>query len=110
MALDGGTSKRSNSDVSQRPFWSPVTAEEAVANGIWLLDRKVPDWRTRVKPKALRLQHSHQCVLGQLFGDYGLAILELSIVHTAGEYGFIPVSERYDYPQLTPAWRKAFAA
>lgn len=110
MPLDGGKSKRSKTDVAERPFWSPVTAEEAVANGVWLLDRRQPGWRSQMHPKYFDLTHACKCILGQVFGDYTSGILTLDIVHTAGEHGFIRVNGLYDYPDLKRAWRKALAA
>jgi hypothetical protein len=42
-----------------------------------LLDRRQPDWRSRVRPDLLDMADEHMCVLGQVFGDYLAGMIAL---------------------------------
>lgn len=41
------------------------------------LDRVKPRWRERVDPSRLDMMCADRCVLGQVFGDYGLGMTAL---------------------------------
>ena len=52
---------------------------ERVAAGVNMLDQKVPGWDARIDPHGLNIAHVGCCVLGQLFGDYGLGLFKLHL-------------------------------
>ena len=62
---------------------------ESIANGIALLDSKVPDWRSRIDWETLDLYSFSDCILGQVFDGYVLGKYELGIEYESGsKYGF----------------------
>jgi hypothetical protein len=55
-------------------------AEEQVRRGIAFLDaRNDPSWRQYVNWDMLDMRNQELCVLGQLYGSYGLAVRRLGI-------------------------------
>ncbi len=42
----------------------------AVNRGVKFLDKKVPDWYTRINTKKLNIKFSTTCICGQLFNGY----------------------------------------
>lgn len=44
-------------------------ARERVANGVTLLDEKVPGWWRAINLEQLQMESCTHCMLGQLFGD-----------------------------------------
>lgn len=74
-------------------IWKKLVAEavpRALAGfvqGVELLDREMPDWWERVNPENLHIESSRECVLGQLYGDYGSGMEELNIPDGV-KYGF----------------------
>ena len=52
---------------------------ERVQAGVNLLDQKGPGWDQRIDPHGLNIAHLRCCVLGQLFGDYGLGLFKLNL-------------------------------
>lgn len=49
----------------------PTTAEEAVENGIEMLDILRPGWLSQVNPSGLEMAYGWACIVGQLWGHYG---------------------------------------
>lgn len=45
-----------------------ISAKEAVANGVVLLDKEVPGWHRVIKLEELDMSDCVHCMLGQLFG------------------------------------------
>jgi hypothetical protein len=41
-----------------------------VKRGVKLLDRKVPNWRSKIDLKEFDITHCAKCVLGQILGDF----------------------------------------
>lgn len=93
-------------------------AKERVQNGVAFLDIMVPDWRERINVKWLNISTIHQCVLGQLYGDYfeGKRALDLYKPHTpnADDLGFVAkingdediVKIREDVHALNAEWKR----
>ena len=80
---------------------------ESVQRGIVLLDRKQPDWFTRIDTQRLDINECYDCILGQLFGSYteGRKQLDLLDRYDAST-GFIGDNESYGVI-LTEYWRAA---
>jgi len=74
---------------------------KSVDNGAALLDERLPGWRDHIDPNTLELADGCNCILGQLFGDYGKGIDILAVSPT--KYGF--VKSRTTYERLTAAWK-----
>lgn len=74
---------------------------ERVERGAALLDKHNPDWYMAVSLQGLRMSSCSECVLGQLYGDYGAGLDKVMPGHTldTGDYGFM----------LTPEQLKEFA-
>ncbi|RJQ29323.1 hypothetical protein C4571_01695 [Candidatus Parcubacteria bacterium] len=71
-----------------------------------LLDRKMPDWRSKVDMDKLDMMSSAWGLLEQVFGSQqkGLETLGISEEHLI-QYGFFPDHLRGG-PGLTAAWRQ----
>lgn len=54
-------------------------AESEVRAGMLFLDERVPGWWCRVDVDELRIRENDKCVLGQLFGSYDRACVELNM-------------------------------
>jgi hypothetical protein len=86
-----------------------------VANGIALLDAKGPSgWRAKVNLDTLNMRSAYDCILGQVYGEYGDGLTEVfstayAVMSDRWSHGF---SARYhdDYDALTAAWREALSA
>lgn len=83
------------------------TAEERVAKGAAMLDKRTPGWAERL-PRLSRLSigSANNCVLGQLYDCYsdGRRILGMSFLDCE-RYGFIEWRRGHVLP-LTRAWRQ----
>jgi hypothetical protein len=81
-----------------------ATIDERVARGVALLDRRVPDWRARIKVGTLDIVNSGRCVIGQVFAhqSYSDALDELD-VYRASDFGF-DARRSGEYGALTRAW------
>jgi len=81
----------------------------AVARGAGLLDQLFPGWLDRVDLDRLDLSDPDGCLLGQMYGSYGLALSVLRISEvTAADYGFQASTRwhpRRQFAVLTAAWR-----
>lgn len=93
---------------------------EQINNGIALLDSREPNWRDDVDVNTLDLHSLDNCVLGQVFGDYGRGMEALfggerwMYSEVNAEHGF-EAPERDEngnyiarpYADLTEQWVKA---
>ena len=70
---------------------------DRVANGAALLDKHNPDWYMAVSLQGLRMSSCSECVLGQLYGDYGRGLDKVLPHHTleTGEFGFMLTPEQF---------------
>lgn len=72
-----------------------------VADGAKLLDKVFPDWHLKVDPNKLKIRRCRDCVLGQLYGNFGEGLTRLmnidddELVQAIG-YGFA-YDARSDY-------------
>lgn len=78
-----------------------ITVEQAVRNGIELLDAEGPkDWRELVDVELLDVASIGRCVLGQIYDDYSLGMMEL---FDYGEEYWEPLGIKYGFEaQLLP--------
>lgn len=80
--------------------------------GAALLDEKVPGWRTKVDLDIFELRSTEDCILGQVFGDYGVGTRELGLNREAqAAHGFdlkvedyLSDEEYYLFSLLEDAW------
>jgi hypothetical protein len=81
---------------------------ERVQAGIALLEaRGRMDW-VDINSAVLNIASGRSCVLGQLFGGYGLGLNRLGIGTQGARFGFNRLSADEDEP-LNAAWREAIA-
>jgi len=78
-------------------------AAETATRGAQLLDKRVPGWAQRINLPALDMNSCNDCVLGQLYGDYGVGVDELGLTQPA-LIGFDLGAGNCDYPALDAAW------
>lgn len=62
---------------------------DEVKKGIALLDSKVEGWRERIDVSKLDMASGDSCIVGQVFGSYGVGLDALGIESGRG-YGFYP--------------------
>ena len=78
-----------------------------VANGVALLDERVPGWRENVDRDTLVMESLGSCILAQVFDDWGIGCNELDI---AGDrdaqvhYGFDLTHEEYTELDTQAHW------
>lgn len=63
-------------------------ARTRVERGADLLDHEWTGWETEVSLEDLNMVLHDRCVLGQLYGTYGVGLCELGIPTDARHYGF----------------------
>lgn len=77
--------------------------------GARMLDSRYPEWHKSIDLKRLNMAHCRRCVLGQLFGDYEMAVqLELAqdpYGSWAVRHGFI-LDKKMSLIQSLFAWRQ----
>ncbi len=82
------------------------TASELVANGAALLDEHLPGWHERIDLDTLDISSCDKCMLGQLFGRYGIGKDALGL-KTGDNHGFaLPYSmfDSLNWGVLDKAW------
>lgn len=86
-----------------------ATVEERVAKGVALLDDKRPGWRSEINTDILVMSDSRDCLLGQLYGDYGsgLQALDLWVEEDANKYSF---GTPYGFTTGGETWNELHAA
>lgn len=94
--------------------------EDRVARGAELLDRVRPGWHREITADRLAMDSCNQCILGQIYGDYGrgLKILmrfDLEVFDRSERFGFEADSRegmpaawwQGTFARLADAWRAA---
>lgn len=94
-----------------------MSIAQRVANGVELLDAKVPDWRSKVETETLAILSLDQCVIGQVFGGWKVGVDQLGLTREMQEsHGFeLTPQEYYAEPvqvddDLEHEWIKAINA
>ena len=94
-----------------------------IEEGISVLDQVNPDWRSVIDLDSLHLADPATCVLGQLYGAYGVGLDEIGKAIDvdlefgacvdreawAVEHGF-EMSRAYGYAELQEAWEEVLTA
>ncbi|QFG25422.1 hypothetical protein [Actinomadura sp. WMMB 499] len=76
--------------------------------GAELLDKARPGWEKEVNLYRLDMMRTDDCVIGQLFGDWGNGLLKLGLNGDgSAEHGFNlgDLAGDYTYTVLTGIWR-----
>lgn len=92
-----------------------ITVQERVQKGVEFLNEAAPEWWKVIDLGRLNLHSPCDCVLGQLFGDFGRALGdELDLSHTQSRilgfdiaFELEPDLKLTEYQQLTQAWKEA---
>lgn len=84
------------------------TTADRVARGAALLDQYLPGWTSEINLNELRIESGSDCVLGQLYGDYGDGRDRVGIRSTAHSesLGFTGGYTGGDWYGLNEAWRE----
>lgn len=88
--------------------------EQRVADGATFLDANVVGWVDKIDLKTLRINCLCNCVLGQLFEEYGSGLIALD-VHDGRDFGFDVLEKDYmnnkaEYAALTDEWKRVILA
>ncbi len=103
---------------------TPALAAMRVNRLVKVLNKKVPDWATRVKLKQLNMQDLDRCVMGQVFGPAlcavtdGVAVLGLDALNDTQQNTWVRYGidlfttwdskqDRTNWALLTDAWKTA---
>lgn len=98
---------------SWRNWFGPASPEvkAGVARGAALLDARVPGWWTKINVDKLDMWDSRNCVLGQVFGEYGDGCAVLRLEQWSGVTmvnGFFPSGLPSDGSrELLREWKNA---
>lgn len=66
-----------------------------VKRGVDFLDEHRPGWHRKIQLDSLNMKSKRECILGQVFGDFGEGKEELGI-KVGAEYGFaLPVGQSF---------------
>lgn len=87
-----------------------MNKREAIQNGIELLTLHKPGWQHLINLDSLRMESHTHCVLGQLYGRFGVGLNSLfpnseHIYLESRHNGFSGLSFG-DEAQLTPLWKE----
>jgi hypothetical protein len=95
--------------VPNRVTGEPITAREAVQNGVWFL-RRIPGAMAKLSAGTLRIECEDNCALAQVFGSYGeaLEILDLPADLKPSDLGF-DASPHFSLADLNVAWQAELA-
>lgn len=63
-------------------------SKAAAKRGAKFLDSHVPRWYTCVDEEKLKMGSLDDCILGQIFGDFGRGMVALGITDRVRELGF----------------------
>lgn len=89
-----------------------IEAAKRVASGMELLDEKIPGWTKKIELESLNIAFSHDCILGQLFGNYLRGLRHLSLKE-GDNFGFDSGEHASDetiyitQSDLIEAWKNA---
>ena len=91
---------------------NPYNYERQVQKGARLLDERMPGWEGKINLLTLNIKDCHQCILGQLYGEYSEG---LKRIFDEGEvwserfaHGFSHAGQRYEV--LVPHWTRLILA
>lgn len=91
-----------------------LTPQQRVANGIQLLNEKVPGWIDKINLEKLNILHYWNCVLGQVIGGYNEGLRKFGLTQQEGiQHGFFADNVEHatlyerDAQLLTEEWKKA---
>jgi hypothetical protein len=66
-----------------------LTVQQRVPQGVSVLDENLPNWRDLITRSTLILSNYSGCVLGQLYGDFGIGADTLNLdAQEAKDCGF----------------------
>lgn len=87
-----------------------LNVEQAVANGIRLLDEKEDGWREKIDLNTLRLEGIRDCILGQIYSSENTEIpftygLDKLGINNPCNYGFAKI-EGITFSELNQEWRR----
>lgn len=87
-----------------------LTYEQQLARrGAEILDKERPGWHKKVNPANLNVHSAKQCVLKQLYGDFGVGRSDL-IGRGYPIYDLLGFHAFGDKDKLNEAWRDEIAA
>lgn len=79
--------------------------ETEVRKGIEWLDEYLPEWRECIDTSILDMGHVHDCILGQIFGNYDNACYENGLPIQSTEHGFyLNDADVHRYHELGETW------
>lgn len=89
-----------------------LTIQERVAQGVTVLDaaKDIPNWRSLIDLDRLQISNYSNCILGQLFGDFGIGADALGLNDAdAKACGFDctdATSSLSEFPKLQAEWER----
>lgn len=87
----------------------PDTVEEAVSFGVAILDEHAPGWHDAIDVETVYLTDSYRCVLGQLFGDYGVGCDMLGLSDDTPDRCGFNITGQAPWQPLQDEWRRVIA-
>lgn len=87
-----------------------MNTEELVRNAAAFLDEAVPGWWKRVKVDILDMSSTSKCVLGQLYGDYGVGCATLDVYDTPLHLAFWVLSPSEELKERQKIWKELIRA
>lgn len=90
-----------------------ASVADIVKRGAGLLDERRPGWDREIDISELDIALGRSCILGQLYGQYGVGVHELKV--TGAYYGFaatwdVDASKCITAFDLTAAWQEELAS
>lgn len=83
--------------------FAAIFPTERAAAGATMLDERVPGWHDKIDLTTIEIVSGTRCILGQLYGTYGIGLKELSL-NESYRFGFTAGSD-----DLNQAWRDEVA-
>ena len=81
--------------------------QQAVTDGIKLLNKQFPRWKRRIKLEKLHMASSQHCILGQLYGSYGIGVNKIGLppfnFTERCNHGFTTI---HNFGALTREWKR----
>lgn len=89
----------------------PAILDPRVVRGAELLDERMPGWAERIDLDSFVLSSCKRCVLGQLYGDFEIALGRCDIEEAPDDYYGFDIDGRREgraeYKTLEQDWRLA---